>query len=236
MSNQVDQQISAQNNKMRVEILIDGSNFYNSVLKLMGLRDLDFNFETFAQFLANGRTIVSSGKRFYMGSVREVTGDKKSQRAMAKQNELFAYLYENHWEVCTSKLRFRREKIVIDDSIEEHQQLKKCGIEIITINRKREKGIDVKLATDLLVGAFDNRYDVAIVVSSDGDLVPAIDCVRQSNKLKKQVEYIGFSIANPNNQDNPTTQNLTITKHTSKQRILVESDIMKFIIQKNKTK
>jgi len=38
----------------------------------------------------------------------------------------------------------------------------------------REKGIDVALAVDLVTMAHDNAYDVAIVMSADYDLVPAI--------------------------------------------------------------
>lgn len=53
-----------------------------------------------------------------------------------------------------------------------------------------EKGVDVKLAVDLLVGAYDDLYDAAILISSDTDLIPAIKKVKH---LGKQVEYIGFA-------------------------------------------
>jgi uncharacterized LabA/DUF88 family protein len=39
----------------------------------------------------------------------------------------------------------------------------------------REKGIDVLLALDLVLGAVRDEYDVGILFSSDTDLVPAID-------------------------------------------------------------
>ena len=38
-----------------------------------------------------------------------------------------------------------------------------------------EKGIDVLIALDLALGARDDRYDVAVLVSADTDLVPAIE-------------------------------------------------------------
>lgn len=53
-----------------------------------------------------------------------------------------------------------------------------------------EKGVDVQLAVDLLVGAYENNYDTAIVISSDTDLMPAMEKVK---KLGKGVEYIGFA-------------------------------------------
>lgn len=53
-----------------------------------------------------------------------------------------------------------------------------------------EKGVDVQLAVDLLVGAYEKSYDTAILISSDTDLIPAIKKVQQ---LGKKIEYIGFA-------------------------------------------
>lgn len=54
----------------------------------------------------------------------------------------------------------------------------------------REKGVDVKLAVDIVLKAVKDYYDTAILVSSDTDLVPAIQAVKE---FGKRVEYIGFS-------------------------------------------
>jgi uncharacterized LabA/DUF88 family protein len=43
----------------------------------------------------------------------------------------------------------------------------------------REKGVDVMLAVDLVRLAMEGAYDVAILLSGDGDLVPAVETVRQ---------------------------------------------------------
>jgi uncharacterized LabA/DUF88 family protein len=45
-----------------------------------------------------------------------------------------------------------------------------------------EKGVDVKIAVDLLVGAYEDHYDTAILLSSDTDLIPAIRQVRALGK------------------------------------------------------
>src|SRR3989344_3267948 len=44
------------------------------------------------------------------------------------------------------------------------------------------KGDDVHLASDLIKGAYENLYDVAIVVSGDEDFVPAIKIARARKK------------------------------------------------------
>ena len=52
-----------------------------------------------------------------------------------------------------------------------------------------EKGIDIMLATDLLRFAWDDRYDVAILVSGDGDFAYAVQAVKD---LGKHVEIAAF--------------------------------------------
>lgn len=42
----------------------------------------------------------------------------------------------------------------------------------------REKGIDVQIAIDLVLGALRGLYDVAVLFSNDNDLLPAVEAVR----------------------------------------------------------
>jgi uncharacterized LabA/DUF88 family protein len=211
----------------RVNIFIDGGNFYHLALRKLGSSESNFDFEKFANFLANGRKIVEMGKRFYIGSVTEKLGDEKSKEAMSKQTSLFTKLKNNHWEIRTSKLRKRVEEVKIDDRVVDYKNILKKGIEKIQYERLREKGIDVKLATDLIVGAVDNKYDIAVIVSSDADIVPAIDWVR--NRTHKKIEYIGFSITDNEDEKKSATPSLTLRATTDIQRTLVASDLKPFI-------
>ena len=212
----------------RVSIYIDGGNFYHLALKKLGIEEMDFNFEGFTNFLANSRIISDMGKRFYIGTVREKEGDPRSREAMSKQTSLFTILKKNHWEIKTSKLKTRIEEINIDERVSDYEKIRKLGIKRITFERLREKGIDVKLATDLIVGAIDDQYDAAIIISSDGDLIPAIDWVRI--RMKKKIEYVGFSIPDETNPKNSTNPMISLITKTDVKRILVKSDLEKFII------
>jgi uncharacterized LabA/DUF88 family protein len=49
-------------------------------------------------------------------------------------------------------------------------------------DKGEEKGIDVLLALGLVLGAIRDEYDVAVVVSGDTDLVPAIDATLDVGK------------------------------------------------------
>lgn len=51
--------------------------------------------------------------------------------------------------------------------------------------KTEEKGSDVNLATHLLLDAFQSRYDLAIVITNDTDLLTPIKAVRQ--ELHKKV-------------------------------------------------
>ncbi len=44
------------------------------------------------------------------------------------------------------------------------------------------KGDDICLANDMLVGAYENLYDTAILVSGDEDFVPIINTLKRLNK------------------------------------------------------
>ncbi len=215
----------------RVYIFIDSGNFYHLVLKKLKLHEVDFDFDRFAKFLANGRYIIADGKGYYVGTVREKGDGHESKTAMANQTKLFTELAKaGNWNIQTSKLRSRTERIKIDDRVNNFKEILKKGITEIEYNRSREKGIDVKIAVDLMGGSIDKQFDTAILVSSDTDLVPAIDWIR-GRKLTR-IEYVGFSIpfTSPiTARDESTKPTQALISHTDIQRVLVESDIRPFI-------
>lgn len=55
-----------------------------------------------------------------------------------------------------------------------------------------QKGVDVELAIDVLDAAHEDRYDVAVIVSGDGDFVPL---VRRITSLSKHAMIGHFEIA-----------------------------------------
>lgn len=54
-----------------------------------------------------------------------------------------------------------------------------------------EKGLDTTLAVDMI--AYEDNYDVALVVSGDADSVPSIRYVKTKNKLVGAVEFVNGS-------------------------------------------
>lgn len=67
--------------------------------------------------------------------------------------------------------------------------------DVVRILKTEEKGSDVNLASHLLFDAFRDRYDVAVVVSNDSDLVEPIRLVAQ--EIGKPVGLLS-PVKNPN--------------------------------------
>ncbi|MEK7123236.1 MAG: NYN domain-containing protein [Patescibacteria group bacterium] len=176
----------------RALIIIDGSNFYHRLKEAELHSLLSFGYNAFATFLTRGHLLVSA--RYYIGAIREEQGNEKSRKLMSNQRKLSGFLKKSGFEVCFGDL------------------LKNDGV-------YHEKGVDVRMAVDLLVGAYENLYDIAIIVSSDTDLIPAIMKVRS---MGKKVEYVGFS-------HKPSHALIT---HSDIRRLLSKEDLEQFILEK----
>jgi uncharacterized LabA/DUF88 family protein len=59
----------------------------------------------------------------------------------------------------------------------------------VRVMKTEEKGSDVNLATHLLIDAFDNRFDVAVIISNDSDLKEPISLVR--SRFGKKIVLLG---------------------------------------------
>ena len=62
-----------------------------------------------------------------------------------------------------------------------------------------EKGVDVLLATDLVLNAAKNKFDTAIIVSGDGDFFPAIESV-QAEGIRVEVAAFQSNISKETNK------------------------------------
>lgn len=73
----------------------------------------------------------------------------------------------------------------------------------------REKGVDVKIAVDLVALSCDKKLETAILCSSDSDLQPAVNELRGRGV---EVIYLGFE-ANPNKGLTYTTNRTVLLKN-----------------------
>ena len=52
-----------------------------------------------------------------------------------------------------------------------------------TDKNKKTKGVDIALATDMLSNAYNDNYDVAVLVAGDGDYIPLISEIKRLGKV-----------------------------------------------------
>lgn len=166
----------------RVAIFIDGGNFFKRMRdgKFIS-KGTRFDYVKFATFLSKNRDIIS--KSYYIGIVKNNDGSDKSQKMVESQQKFLKGLENDGYTI-------KRGRIVYDNEI-------------------REKGVDVQIAIDLVIGAVENLFDVAIVVSSDTDLIPAIKYIRSKGKI---VEYTGFSNAPSFGMIGESNSNILLTR------------------------
>ena len=176
--------------KEKVAVYIDGSNFYNYLKdeEINFPRRVKFDFNAFVKFLVGDRECVS--KRYYTGVFRNFDDSEKSAKLVRGQQKFFSQIEK-------------------DDFIIKRGRIMKTGRDY------KEKGTDVKIAADLIIGAVDNIYDTAILISSDTDLIPAIRYIKYK---KKKLEYIGFS-------HDPS---LGVQKYANSSKLLSIEDIERF--------
>jgi len=179
----------------RVAVYIDGSNFYNYLKneKINFFGNARFNFSAFVDYLVGDRKCVS--KRYYTGVFRNINKTEKAGELRKGQQRFFLNLEEEGFII-------KKGRIMSADG------------------EYKEKGTDVKIAVDLVVGAVDDQYDTAILVSSDTDLVPAIRYIRYK---KKKLEYVGFAYA----------PSLGMKKYADSFRLLTLDDVKRFEEEEN---
>ena len=119
----------------------------------------DLDFGAFANKLCNGRSLF---RIYYYNVLRD---PDRNFQAYQDQQKFLAALYSTPY----LEVRLGSAKIRGDSAI--------------------EKGIDIMLATDLLRFAWSDLYDVAILVSGDGDFSYAVQAVKDAGK---HVEIAAF--------------------------------------------
>ena len=59
----------------------------------------------------------------------------------------------------------------------------------------KAKAVDVTLTKDLLVNAFFNNYDVAVLIAGDGDYVPVVEELKRLGKVLYLAFYEGYGLS-----------------------------------------
>lgn len=148
--------------KKKILVQFDGSNFYKKVKKILPQVHLtNFDYVGLVQLLTK---IASNDIIYYVGEIKKYSGNKKSETLYANQQSLF--------------LNLRKQDIKI-----------KLGYLLMSDGKFHEKGVDVQIAVDIVRGSIKNEYNKFYIISSDTDLLPAIQTAKDEGK---EVIYVSF--------------------------------------------
>lgn len=157
---------------LRIVVFIDGQNFYNDCKKAFGKGEIYphlLGHELCSSRFGNDRQLKQV--RFYTG-IHTPDRNPKMHAYMTRRLEMMKAT--NVWTFARP-LRYSKQWVKNRDD----------KPEFVEITKGREKGVDVRLALDLVRLALEGEYDVAVVVSTDTDLDEAVKDVLD---LRKRTE------------------------------------------------
>lgn len=139
---------------------IDGQNFHHGLTYIRELKDIDsryINFKEIGELLTKPKNNDLRAVKYYGAKYPAKVDQAKHYR-----------------DAAFFKLMTDSGIIVVEGHFKIDQN-----------NVPREKGVDVRLAVDLLTDAWYGLYDQAYVISNDSDLVPAVARVKELHPNKK---------------------------------------------------
>lgn len=172
--------------RKRTIAYIDGQNLYHSVRESFGYTYPDYDVKSLFQSICQKKSWELTQVRFYTGVPDKSDDPFWNHFGMAKLRVL-------SWQkvqIYSRPLRYRNRVIKLPDGIE------------YSFLAGEEKGIDVRIAIDVIRMAHHNEYDVALIFSQDQDLSEVASEIRTI--CREQNRWIKVACAFP---FSPTTRN-----------------------------
>jgi len=190
---------------METILLIDGENFKRKIKVVFKEAKKDkpiwheYDFKGLLDKVL--KDIQINQKIFYFGKIREHEDSREKSKQLIEEQRLLKTHLENQGFQIILAGRVRGQ-------LEQGMNGKKALI-------FREKGVDVKIAVDMVSLACDKKAKEIILGSSDSDLQPAINEVRNR---KISCIYLGF--------ENQPNKGMTFT--TNKTILIRNSEVLEF--------
>lgn len=161
------------NQKERVALFIDGSNLYHAVTQ--GLRiEKPLDIGKLALKLVGPRELV---RIYYYNAPPPPQEDPELQKRQQAFRDRLGYIdFLQRRDGRLVKRTFR-------------VKCPSCG-EDIEHTRHIQKGVDTRLAVDLVVLAVRNAYDVGILVSGDSDFIEGVNFVKEHTHKRIENAFV----------------------------------------------
>lgn len=161
------------NGKKRVALFIDGSNLYYAVRDGLKIQK-QIDIEKLAHKLVHDRELV---RIYYYNAPPPPEDDPESRRAQQAFRDRLGYI--DFLQRRDGRLVQRTFKVKCPD----------CDKEI-DYRRHIQKGVDTRLAVDLVTMAVRDSYDVGIVVSGDSDFTEGVNFVKEHTHKRIENAFV----------------------------------------------
>jgi len=185
---------------MQTVLLVDGENFkgkIKTIFKEAGKERpiwYEYDFKGLLDKVLDGLKI--DRKVFYFARVKEHEDSKEKSKQLIEEQRLL----KTHLE----KLGF---EVILSGRVRGQWENEQGGKKVLVF---KEKGVDVRVAVDMVSLACDKKAKEIILGSSDSDLQPAIKEVRDRNI---SCVYLGFE-AQPNKGLSYTTNRTLLIRNS----------------------
>jgi len=193
----------------KVALFIDGENFRHFIESSLvkkgykktdySILDIDIN-ELFRLPLDNFNIIK---KIYFSGKIQIVKGTEKNSKILASKQRFLK-----------TKLEKQGYEFIIAGHVRPQTIIKNKKEEIIF----KEKGVDVRIAVELIKAAVDKSYNTVILCSSDSDLQPAI---KEARNRGLKIVYLGYE----------SMPNKGLTYTTNKTILIRASEVVKTLVK-----
>ena len=171
----------------RALLFIDGSNFYHHA-RGIGIATGSLDYRILARKLILDRQLV--GIRYYVGKVsgdfsRIASQGKFLDRIRSQGVDVFLGRIERRMLDPDDNPLIQRLKTLIAANRTDLNDSILNALNALCETRQpqyTEKRVDVSIAVDMVAMAYADQYDVAYLLSADGDFVPAVEVVKAVGK------------------------------------------------------
>jgi uncharacterized LabA/DUF88 family protein len=170
----------------KVIIFIDGQNLFHTVKESFGYDYPNYNIKLLSEKICEQEGWEVKEIYFYTG----VPDLQDNQRWHIFWNNKLSSMGQKGIQIFRRSLKYRNQLIKFEDGTTKSALI------------GQEKGVDVRIAIDIVKYALGKRYDVALIFSQDQDLSEVADEVREIGKLQNR--WIKIASAFPTS---PTAKN-----------------------------
>jgi uncharacterized LabA/DUF88 family protein len=191
----------------RTVAFVDGQNLFHSAKDAFGCAYPNYDVSALSEKICQAQGWNLSQVKFYTG-IPDISDDPKWNKFWADK---LAQMGRRNISIFSRPLRYRNKTVRLQDG------------KAASVLVGQEKGIDVRIALDIVRLAYQRKFDVALIFSQDQDLSEVADELRQI--ANQQVRWIKMACAFPVSPTCRNTRGITKTDWIKIDRALYETCI-----------